>query len=78
MGLFEWLVVGLLALILLRTGGKDQTREKEAIDSLRLIEALLNRIESQLSEIEASVNSASHDISAIRISQLPDYPPDGP
>ncbi|AEL09033.1 hypothetical protein XCR_4176 [Xanthomonas campestris pv. raphani 756C] len=41
-------------------------------------ESRLIAIETHLAEIDASTKSASDDIGAMRIAQLPDYPPDGP
>ena len=78
MSAFEWIVVILLALILFKPSGKPFRLEGTTLNLMLQYENRLIAIETHLAEIEASTRSASDDISAMRIAQLPDFPPDGP
>ena len=78
MSTFEWIVVVLLVLILFKPHGKPFILEGAALNLMQQYEIRLIAIEKYLAEIDASTSSASHDIGAMRIAQLPDYPPDGP
>jgi hypothetical protein len=76
MTIFEWIVIVLLVLILLKPREKPSRLEGERLALMRQYEMRLINIEMRLAEISASTNSTSHDIGAMRISQLPEYPPD--
>ena len=78
MSMFEWSVVVLLVLILFKPSGKPFRLEGTALNLMQQYESRLIAIETHLEEIDASTKSASDDIGAMRIAQLPDYPPDGP
>lgn len=76
MTIFEWIVIVLLVLILLRPRAKPSRLEGERLALMRQYEVRLINIEMRLAEISASTNLTSRDIGAMRISQLPEYPPD--
>ncbi|MCC4618519.1 hypothetical protein LL972_21480 [Xanthomonas campestris pv. asclepiadis] len=78
MSTFEWIVVVLLVLILFKPHGKPFRLEGTTLSLMQQYESRLIAIETYLAEIDASTRSASDDIAAMRIAQLPDYPPDGP
>lgn len=76
---FEWAVVMLLALIALRSGGNsDRVTLQKMHDQLTHMQQVLVEMHRHLGEIDASTSSASNDISAMRLAQLPPYPPDRP
>ena len=76
MSTFEWIVVVLLVLVWLKPAGKPFKLEGSMLTLMQQYEMRLINIETHLAEIDASTSSSSRDISEIRISQLPDYPPD--
>lgn len=79
MTVFEWAVVVLLFLIFLRSGGNsDRATLRKMHEQLIHMQQVLVEMHRHLGDIDASTSSASHDISAMRIAQLPEYPPDGP
>ncbi|HLM52168.1 MAG TPA: hypothetical protein VK325_00905 [Pseudoxanthomonas sp.] len=78
MSMFEWIVVVLLVLILFKPHGKHLRLEGAALNLMQQYDSRLIAIETHLAEIDASTRSAGDDIAAMRIAQLPDYPPDGP
>ncbi len=78
MSAFEWTVVILLVLILFKPSGKALRLEGTALDLMQQYEGRLIAIETHLAEIDASTRSASDDIGAMRIAQLPEYPPNSP
>ena len=78
MNMFEWFVVVLLVLILFKPSGKHFRLEGDFLNLMQQYESRLISIEQHLAEINASTSSTSDDIGAMRIAQLPDYPPGGP
>lgn len=77
MSAFEWIVVVLLVLILLKPHGKPFQLEGAALGLMQRYESRLVAIEALLEEIDVSTKSASDDIGAMRVAQLPDSLPDG-
>ena len=75
MSIFEWIVIVLLVLILLKPNGKPFRLEGTALTFMQQYEMRLASMETHLAEISASSHSTSLDIGAMRISQLPEYPP---
>lgn len=72
MTMFEWIVVVLLVLILLKPNGKPFRLEGNALTLMQQYEARLISIETHLAEIDVSTRSIDNDVSAMRLAQLPD------